>query len=533
MTSRNTKTLGFPFPTAVSALALSLFLTACGGGSGGGEAPTNSDGPSQEAPENNDSPDQETPEDDDQDSPQGSVSPTFTNIAVHDPSVTKVGSDYYVIGSHLSMAKTDDMMNWERVADGVTPANPLFDDVTEELADALGWADANTLWAADIIQLKSDGRYYMYYNACRGDAPQSAMGIAVADNIEGPYENIEIFLRSGSEADSALEPGAVTEGYIADPYNSFIHPNVIDPHTFYDHEGNLWMTYGSYSGGLFIMQMDPDTGLPLPDQGYGTHLMGGNHTRIEAPYVLYSPESEYYYLFSSFGGLDATGAYNIRVARAENPGGPYYDYEGNDVADVKSDGSTFFDDEAIEDGAVKLMGNFQFADGGNGYVSPGHNSAYYDEGLGKHLMFFHTRFPGRGEQHEVRVHELFINADGWPVVAPHRYVPTSETDETIESSISEADVPGTYELVNHGLDITAQIKSSVTIELEDGGQISGEASGDWTLGADNAITVTLDDEGTFEGVAARLWSPSEQEFVVTFSALSVDGVAIWGSRSLD
>ena len=387
MTSRNTKTLGFPFPTAVSALALSLFLTACGGGSGGGEAPTNSDGPGQEAPENNDSPDQETPEDDGQDSVQGSVSPTCTNIAVHDPSVTKVGSDYYVIGSHLSMAKTDDLMNWERVADVVTPANPLFDDVTEELADALGWADANTLWAADIIQL-SDGRFYMYYNACHGEKPQSAMGVAVADNIEGPYENVEIFLRSGSETDSALEPGAVTEGYIADPYNSFIHPNVIDPHTFYDHEGNLWMTYGSYSGGLFIMQMDPDTGLPLPDQGYGTRLMGGNHTRIEAPYVLYSPESEYYYLFSSFGGLDANGAYNIRVARAENPGGPYYDYEGNDVADVKSDGSTFFDDEAIEDGAVKLMGNFQFANGGDGYVSPGHNSAYYDEELGKHP--FHT-----------------------------------------------------------------------------------------------------------------------------------------------
>jgi len=533
MTSRNTKTLGFPFPTAVSALALSLFLTACGGGSGGGEAPTNSDGPGQEAPENTDSPDQETPEDDDQDSPQGSVSPAFTNIAVHDPSVTKVGSDYYVIGSHLSMAKTDDLMNWERVADGVTAANPLFDDVTEALADALGWADANTLWAADIIQL-SDGRFYMYYNACRGDAPQSAMGVAVADNIEGPYENVEIFLRSGWEADSALEPGAVTEGYIADNYDPRIHPNVIDPHTFYDHQGNLWMTYGSYSGGLYILEMDPDTGLPMPDQGYGKHLIGGNHSRIEAPYVLYSPESEYYYLFSSFGGLDAGGAYNIRVARSLSPDGPYLDYQGNDVAEVKSDPSLpLFDDASIEDGAVKLMGNFQFADGGNGYVSPGHNSAYYDEGLGKHLMFFHTRFPGRGEQHEVRVHELFINADGWPVVAPHRYVPTSVADETIESSISEADVPGTYELVNHGLDITAQIKSSVTIELEEGGQISGEASGDWTLGANNAITVTLDDEGTFEGVTARLWSPSEQEFVVTFSALSVDGVAIWGSRSLD
>ncbi|WP_341937564.1 glycoside hydrolase family 43 protein [Marinimicrobium sp. C2-29] len=503
----------------LSALALSIMLAACGGGSGGS-------GDSNPDPANGNG--------NGNGNGSGSVQPTFTNIAVHDPSVIKVESEYYVIGSHLSAAKTGDLMNWQRVADGVTAANPLFDDVTVELADALGWADANTLWAADIVQLEIDGRFYMYYNACRGDAPQSAMGVAVADNIEGPYEDLGIFLRSGWESESALEAGAVTEGYIADNYDPRVHPNVIDPHTFYDHEGKLWMTYGSYSGGLFILQMDPNTGFPLPDQGYGTHLIGGNHSRIEAPYVLYSPESKYYYLYSSFGGLDANGAYNIRVARSVSPDGPYLDYEGNDVANVKSDPSLpIFDDASIEDGAVKLMGNFRFADGGDGYVSPGHNSAYYEGETGKHLLFFHTRFPGRGEQHEVRVHEMFMNADGWPVVAPHRYVPTSESEEPVESAVVEADLPGTYELVNHGKDITSEIKQSITVELEEGGMISGEASGDWTLNADNDITITLDGEGTFEGVAARLWSPSEQEFVVTFSALSEAGVAIWGSRSLD
>ena len=33
-------------------------------------------------------------------------------------------------------------------------------------------------------------------------------------------------------------------------------------------EGKLWMVYGSYSGGIYIMEMDPNTGFPLPDQGY-------------------------------------------------------------------------------------------------------------------------------------------------------------------------------------------------------------------------------------------------------------------------
>lgn len=71
------------------------------------------------------------------------------------------------------------------------------------------------------------------------------------------------------------------------------------------------MVYGSYSGGIFILEMDPATGLPLPNQGYGKKLIGGHHARIEGAFMLYSPESAYYYLFLSFGGLDSNGGYNF------------------------------------------------------------------------------------------------------------------------------------------------------------------------------------------------------------------------------
>src|SRR5690606_17244000 len=136
----------------------------------------------------------------------------------------------------------------------------------------------------------------------------------------------------------------------------------------------------------------------------------------------------YYYLFTSFGGLAADGAYNIRVARSLSPDGPYRDAEGKLMTEVKANPDLpLFDDASIAPDAMKLMGNFQFA-GGAGYVSPGHNSAYYDAETGQHLIFFHTRFPGLGEQHEVRVHEMHISADGWPVVAPHRYVPLHEAE---------------------------------------------------------------------------------------------------------
>lgn len=44
------------------------------------------------------------------------VEHTFTDVSVHDPAVVK-GEDgaYYIFGSHLAVAKTEDLMNWEYI----------------------------------------------------------------------------------------------------------------------------------------------------------------------------------------------------------------------------------------------------------------------------------------------------------------------------------------------------------------------------------------------------------------------------------
>lgn len=65
-------------------------------------------------------------------------------------------------------------------------------------------------------------------------------------------------------------------------------------------------------------------------------------------------------------------------------------------------------------------------------VSPGHNSAIYDEERDKYFLLFHTRFEKKGEMHQVRVHQMLFNDDGWPVVLPYRY--TGETQETYKKS---------------------------------------------------------------------------------------------------
>ena len=479
--------------------------------------------------------------------------PTFQDVSVHDPSVIEVDGEYYVFGSHLAAAKTSDLRHWQRVADGVTAGNPLFVNVATELQELFQWSGATDLWANDVVQLE-DGRFYMYPNLSQGDAPRASLALAVADDIEGPYDYQGIFLQSGMW-DEISEDGV-------NIYDPQIHPNTIDPDAFFDQADKLWLVYGSYSGGIFILEMDPDTGLPLPGQGYGKHLMGGNHSRIEGPYVLYSPDSGYYYLFVTFGGLAANGGYNMRVARSVNPDGPYYDAMGVDMATVKSNPALpLFDDASIEPYGQKLMGNYQWvpqasepgSDTGVGYVSPGHNSALYDAESGRYFLIFHTRFPGTGEFHEVRVHEMFINQDGWPVVAPHRWTPYTFVDyrklpyrsggwppfdERCRQkdycwnmeTIGAAEAVGQYKLINHGKAITANIAQSQVVTLKANGNVVGAFTGTWRRSWGNYLTVELDDTGVFEGVLSRGWNESAQTFVVSFSAQSEEGISIWGSK---
>lgn len=453
---------------------------------------------------------------------------THNDLPVHDPSVIR-GDDgsFYVFGSHLAAARTTDLMNWQFVANGVDSTNALYSTIP---LDGTQWTGVPGSWAADVIKFK-DGKYRFYYSFCgvppggECNAPRAYLGVAVSDRIDGPYVNQGIFLRSGMTA-AEIAAGYGPEGITS--YDPRIHPNTIDPDVFYDQRGKLWMTYGSYSGGIFILQMDELTGEPLPGQGYGKHLAGGDHSAIEGSYILYSPEARYYYLFASFGGFVSTDGYNIRIARSRNPDGPYLDAEGRDLAQARGNW------ESIAPYGVKLMGGFNFAsepgdrETARGYLSPGHNSAYYDAATKKHLLITHTRFPNRGEQHSIRVHELFVNADGWLVASPHRYVPIQG-----KNIVDARDLLGDYKFINLGKDINREAKQSVYISLNADYSISGEITGQYRryLTDPNRISIQLDGVAeTFEGVLAWQWNEAAHRLVPVFTAVSTRGVSIWGSK---
>lgn len=463
--------------------------------------------------------------------PNPSVDPatiTHNDLAVHDPSVVRADDgSFYVFGSHLAAARSTDLMSWQYVANGVDPSNPLWSTIP---ADGTAWTGIPGSWAADVIKLK-DGKYRFYYSFCglppggECNAPRAYLGVAIADRIDGPYVDQGTFLRSG------MTPAEIAAGYGPEgiaSYDARIHPNTIDPDVFYDKNGKLWMTYGSYSGGIFILEMDESTSQPKPGQGYGKHLAGGNHSAIEGSHILYSPQTDYYYLFTSFGGFVSTDGYNIRIARSRNPDGPYLDAEGRDLAGARGNW------DSIASYGVKLMGGFEFvAEPGDhersrGYLSPGHNSAYYDPATKQHFLITHTRFPGRGEAHSIRVHELYVNADDWLVASPHRYVPIEG-----KNIVDAADLIGDYKLIDHGKDINREAKRSVYVALAANGSITGERTGTYKrypLDA-NRITILLDGDSTpYEGRLAWQWNEAADKLVPIFTAVSEHGVSIWGSK---
>lgn len=446
---------------------------------------------------------------------------TFQDVSVHDPSAV-AGEDgsWYIFGSHLSAARSDDLMNWSYINRGVSNHNPIIPNVYQTMKDVFEWSHSNTFWAPDVVRL-GDGKYHLYYCSCRGDAPVSCMGMAVSDTVAGPYKDEGIILRSG------MEPPATDEN--GEPYRASSAPNVVDPCVFTDAKGRAWLVYGSYSGGIFIKEVSPQDGHPLTG-GYGKRLLGGEHLRIEAPYVIYNPDTKYYYLFLSFGGLDSDGGYNIRVCRSLNPDGPYEDSMGQDMSECKGEKGSFFSDATAQLYGTKLMGGYKFqchegelGQERRGYVSPGHNCCFYDADKEQYFIVYHTRFEGRGEEHQIRVHLMFFNEDGWPVIAPYRY--TGEREEPYAKEMVE----GQYKLIFHGRDISDKMALSEEVRLQPDGAVSGVLEGSWELDG-NRITLELDGK-TYNGIYLRQWDEDGQKYVIAVTVLNREtGQCVWGSK---
>ncbi len=480
---------------------------------------------------------------------------TPAHVTVHDPSIIKEGDTYYVFGSHLAWAKSKDLIHWE------TFENNINKDYETLFATEAAWcrkADSNyqlwpegsatNMWAPDVIWNSTMNKWCMYMSI-NGPKWNSTICLLTADRLEGNWTYVGPVIQSGMTMGYGVtfDYTKVTgESTVNSRYTSAIRngnptyePHAIDACVTYDDAGNLWMSYGSWSGGISMIRLDKETGLRdynttyeyksgVTDPYTGYRLAGGNQVSGEASYI--EKIGDYYYLYVTYGGFSATGGYNMRVFRSKDITGPYLDYSGNDARYPLYAGDPGTTSAGSINGSVgnRLMSGYQWSYMSTGYVAQGHNSSFVDDD-GKAYVIYHTRFNDGTEGHQVRVHQLFVNEDGWLVTAPFEY-----TGETLTSSVTAADVVGDYEVLFHKLNIDYENLEVVTgenITFNADGTITGDRSGTWEFSSKGAPYVNIKiGNVTYKGVFLKQQMENSTDITWTFTVLGSDEVSVWGYK---
>ena len=526
-------------------------------------------------------------------------------VSVHDPSVVwdPATQTYYIFGSHRAAAKTTNLMSWttfqapwrtaasSNASNSVAFETPAVKKVRKggqevdfpafsatkwsarggSQGNAKGYSVDGNMWAPDVIWNKAMQKWCMYLSI-NGDAWYSSIILLTADQIEGPYlyqgpvvvsgfhsgdaykdTDLELVLGTLDELPSRYKMKTSGSGNWGERW-----PNNIDPCVFYDEDGRLWMSYGSWSGGIWMLELDEETGLRDYDVTYeltgsgngitvdpyfGKKIAGGYYVSGEASYIEYI--GGWYYLFVTYGGLAAggvagdynNGGYQMRVFRSESPDGPYLDARNTNA--VFKSYLLNFGSNANDNRGVNIFG--AYSDWGNqakgnlGERSQGHNSIIAAED-GRTYLVYHTRFQNRGEEHQVRVHQVFQNEDGWLVAAPFEYTGEQVTSADIATTqqVATDRIAGTWQLLVHPFKLNHTKKETakpVEIELHADGTISGAQTGTWAVVEGTSyVTIKL---GTteYKGVMVEQTLEPTDDKTIAFTCMNRNGVTVWGYQS--
>lgn len=384
---------------------------------------------------------------------------------------------------------------------------------------------------------------------------RSVICYAASKNPDGPFTFVDTLIYSGftendskvtskdgrkqvnrkytyTNVDELIASGNVTynrDWFSNGNFNNQLFPNAIDPTIYYDADGKMYMCYGSWSGGIFTLEIDPSTGKCIhPKSGktadgrmidsyFGTKLSGGYHKSGEGPFIEYNPDTGYYYLWVTYGGLVSNGGYNMRVFRSESPTGPFYDPAGRKaIMDTNTN---------LDSVGLKVMGNYKFSSLDKAYMACGHNSVLRDDD-GKWYLFYHARFDDGYEFHEVRTHSMYFNDEDWPVVAPYEY----SGDVMAEYGYESSDIAGEYEFINHGNATEGNIINYSNITLDSDGKISGDVAGTWSQAEDSSAAVITIGNQKYNGYFLAAQDENGKK-VMSFTAVGNNNQTIWGAQT--
>ncbi len=470
---------------------------------------------------------------------------------------------YYMFGTGMTMYGSNDLANWYEISDteGRTgyQNQDLFGDVYTTALGAEGHygvegEDADEyasyampleysaeegysndgssthygrglmIWAPSVIYNETTKKWQMYCAASSWGSCVSMIFVAEADSIQGPYDTFYPVLYSGYHDNACTDNNVNVSAYMDSStqhrtylidngiwasiisgrytYNDDDYPNCIDATPFYDEDGNLYMSYGSFSGGIWLVKLNEDghtlDNSELKDSNgndadiyYGIKIASTTEETAtntsgsgEGSFIYY--DNGYYYLTVTYGNVHQQ-RYTMRVWRSENVNGPYTDITG----DLSTDTST----DDFQSG-MKLMGNYQIT-GSTSYYDNGHSSNLVvpDEAetneAGKTFIAYHTRMysGSRSERslastnymNEARVHQVLYNEEGWQCILPYQY--SGETFGDDGYTYTGNSLAGDWSMLIFDQSISGDLETGSSITLASDGTISGAYEGTYTLSA--------------------------------------------------
>lgn len=418
----------------------------------------------------------------------------------HDPTVVRGDDGLWY------MFSTDAVAGSERVPAGVhvrtspdlvewTFRGTALDGVPDAARE---WSGAAGVWAPEVVRWPTDDGsplWHMYYSASTFGSRTSAIGLAVATALTGPWTDrgVVVATRHGLDAHNAIDAAVV-----------------------FDRAGTPWLTYGSFFGGIHTLPLSLETGLQQTPGETGTLIARRPEsvdTAVEGAYIVYRPEEDRFVLFVSYDSLFSS--YNVRVAVSNEVDGPYLDVRGNALTDV---------DAAPEFVGTKILGGYRFA-GDTGWAAPGHNSIFSvpsGEGDGSAALFMvhHVRLAEEPSRHLAQIRRVHFTSSGWPVVSPQPFAGFAA--ERVDAP-EPAD--GVWNIVRFDPAVTDVI-DALPLRVSGDAASAGEA-----VPATLVVHAAAGSAVELDAVVFGSWDPVAGRAALSFSGIDADGVVWSGTKA--
>jgi arabinan endo-1,5-alpha-L-arabinosidase len=294
---------------------------------------------------------------------------------VHDPTIIRSNNMYYVLSTDPGTANgqvgdlpilcSSDQINWTR-------CGQVFNSIPSWITTL--YPGISELWAPDVSFF--NGLYHVYYAASTFGTNTSSIGVATAPTMAGPWTD------SG---------GPILQSTSSSGFNA-IDPNILIDYGTGTTVQHIWLTYGSFYGGIYQQEIDQATGTLLTTNPTIYQLAsqpGVSGNPIEGASLV--QKNGFYYLFVSLGyccnTVFTTDTYQIAVGRGTSPNGPFVDESGTPMLN--------------NGGTVILSSSGEF-------TAPGGEFVYTDAANGD-LITFHAL-----SNNQNGLDYLFVNQLTWP-----------------------------------------------------------------------------------------------------------------------